>query len=104
MNFLFLPQKKLWKSNETKNNPQNLQKFSKYDSILLSYFCFMDASNYILLSELNDFIFCPRLIYWHHIYGNYNKNLYQSTYQTEGTQVHSAVDNRKYSSKKEILQ
>ena len=49
----------------------------------------MDTSDYILLSELNDFIFCPRSIYWHHIYGNI---------------AHKSIDSAKYSSRKNILQ
>lgn len=59
---------------------------------------------YILLSELNDFIFCPRSIYWHHIYGEYDTSLYHTTDQVEGNIAHRAVDTRRYSSRKTILQ
>lgn len=75
--------------------------------MIVSYyhiFVFMDSSDYILLSELNDFIFCPRSIYWHHIYGKYEKSLYQTTFQTRGTHIHDRVDKAKYSSRKHILQ
>lgn len=59
---------------------------------------------FILLSELNDFIFCPRSIYWHHIYGEYDTSLYHTTDQVEGNIAHRAVDTRRYSSRKTILQ
>ena len=39
----------------------------------------------ILISYLNDFIFCPISIYFHKLYGGLKKELYQTTYQTEGT-------------------
>ncbi len=60
--------------------------------------------SYILLSELNDFIFCPRSLYYHHIYDDYQKELYQTTDQVLGTEAHRAVDTKKYSSRKNILQ
>lgn len=59
---------------------------------------------YILLSELNDFIFCPRSIYWHHIYGAYDTSLYHTTDQVRGTIAHRSVDRKQYSSRKHILQ
>lgn len=64
----------------------------------------MDTSDYILLSELNDFIFCPRSIYWHHIYGKYEKSTHEWEEQRIGTIAHAAIDKQKYSSSKHILQ
>ena len=58
----------------------------------------------ILISYLNDFIFCPASIYFHKLYGNLEKDLYQSTSQVNGTNAHKAIDNKKYSSKSAILQ
>ena len=58
----------------------------------------------ILISYLNDFIFCPVSIYFHKLYGTMEKSLYQSTSQTEGTNAHKAIDNRSYSARKSILQ
>lgn len=58
----------------------------------------------ILISYLNDFIFCPVSIYFHKLYGNLDKGLYQSTDQINGTYAHKAIDNHKYSSRKNILQ
>lgn len=59
---------------------------------------------YVLLSELNDFIFCPRSIYWHHIYGRYTTSSYHTTSQILGNIAHKTIDNQTYSSRKTILQ
>lgn len=58
----------------------------------------------ILISYLNDFIFCPISIYFHKLYGKLDKNMYQSTYQIGGTYAHKSIDTRTYSSRKDILQ
>ncbi len=58
----------------------------------------------ILISYLNDFIFCPISIYFHKLYGNLDKKLYQTTYQINGTNAHKSIDTKNYSSKKNILQ
>lgn len=64
----------------------------------------MDTSDYLLLSELNDFIFCPRSIFFHHIYGKMEQKTYHEKEQIIGSQSHEAVDKGKYSSRKNILQ
>lgn len=58
----------------------------------------------IIISHLNDFIFCPRSIYFHNLYYQIDSNLYHSTYQVKGINVHKNIDSKKYSSKKSILQ
>ncbi len=58
----------------------------------------------ILISYLNDFIFCPVSIYFHKLYGNLDKTLYQNSPQINGTNAHKAIDNHNYSSRKNILQ
>lgn len=58
----------------------------------------------ILISYLNDFIFCPVSIYFHKLYGDLDKRLYQTTVQINGTNAHKSIDTKKYSSKKAILQ
>ncbi len=60
--------------------------------------------SYIKLSTLNDFIFCPKSIYYHTLYDNYEKNLYQEEAQKEGTKIHEAIENKTYSTSKYILQ
>lgn len=57
----------------------------------------------ILISNLNDFIFCPVSIYFHMLYGSADKLTYQSRYQIDGTKVHETVDKGKYSTKKNVL-
>jgi len=58
----------------------------------------------IRISTLNDFIFCPKSIYFHDLYQKYEKITYQDTPQTEGTLAHSPIDSKKYSTAKDILQ
>ena len=60
--------------------------------------------NYIRLSNLNDFIFCPKSIYYHNIYDSYDKTLYQEEAQIAGSMAHDAVDQKRYSSRKDVLQ
>lgn len=50
----------------------------------------------ILITELNDFVFCPISIYFHKLYGDTDVTIYQSTYQINGTKAHESVDNKKY--------
>jgi CRISPR-associated exonuclease Cas4 len=56
----------------------------------------------ILISNLNDFIFCPVSIYFHKLYGNQDNLTYQSQYQINGTKAHEKVDNKKYSTRKSV--
>ncbi|MDD7403446.1 MAG: type V CRISPR-associated protein Cas4 [Butyribacter sp.] len=58
----------------------------------------------ILITELNDFIFCPASIYFHHLYGSRDTMLYQNEAQIKGTNAHMAIDTGRYSSDSEILQ
>ena len=58
----------------------------------------------ILISYLNDFIFCPISIYFHKLYGNREKLLYQREDQLNGTKAHKSIDEGTYSTSKKILQ
>lgn len=60
--------------------------------------------SYITLSYLNDFIFCPRSIYFHQLYSIYNEQFYKQKPQIAGTEAHSSIDNNTYSTKLTILQ
>lgn len=51
--------------------------------------------NPIIISNLNDFIFCPASIYFHNIYGQQDRRLYQSEKQLNDTKVHETVDEAK---------
>lgn len=64
----------------------------------------MSEENSILISQLNDFTFCPVSIYFHALYGNLDKTLYQRAAQIDGTHAHQAIDRRRYSSRKNVLQ
>ena len=59
--------------------------------------------NYIPISFLNDFTFCPRSIYFHQLYGNFDSRLYQKKPQIAGTAAHSSIDNGNYSTASYIL-
>jgi CRISPR-associated exonuclease Cas4 len=61
--------------------------------------------SYLCITQLNDFIFCPRSIYFHNVYQeNYSTEMYHKTWQKKGTAAHKAVDEGHYSTKKNILQ
>ena len=50
----------------------------------------------ILLSQLNDFIFCPVSIYFHNLYGpDTEKILYQGKAQIAGTKAHETIDEKR---------
>ncbi|MFM1553034.1 type V CRISPR-associated protein Cas4 [Helcococcus ovis] len=58
----------------------------------------------ITFAELNDFIFCPMSLYFHSYYIDFDDSIYKSTFQTNGSYAHSAVDENRYSSRKNVLQ
>lgn len=60
--------------------------------------------NYMPISYINDFIFCPRSIYNHQMYQNRDELLYQGEKQTEGKGAHQKIDQKEYSDKRNILQ
>lgn len=59
---------------------------------------------YIPISYLNDFIFCPRSIYFHQLHGELTTRLYHDRPQIEGKAAHTAIDEKCYSSRRSILQ
>ena len=59
---------------------------------------------YIPISYLNDFIFCPRSIYFHQLHGELSTRLYHDKPQIEGKAAHSAIEEKRYSTRKKILQ
>ena len=62
------------------------------------------TENPIMISHLNDFIFCPVSIYFHGLDTDTDRMLYQTTAQINGTAAHEKVDNKKYTSRKNVLQ
>jgi CRISPR-associated protein Cas4 len=59
--------------------------------------------NYITLSHLNDFIFCPRSIYFHQLYSSYHDSVYKQLAQVLGTEAHAAIDAKTYSTRANIV-
>lgn len=59
---------------------------------------------YIPISFLNDFIFCPRSIYFHRLHGNRAELTYKDKPQIEGKRAHKSVDTKTYSTRKTVLQ
>lgn len=57
----------------------------------------------IIISNINDFIFCPASIYFHKLYGSQDNLTYQSSYQLNGSKAHESVDENRYSTKKNII-
>ena len=57
----------------------------------------------IIISHLNDFIFCPASIYFHKLYGGEDTLLYQSHYQIDGTKAHESIDSNRYSTRNSVL-
>lgn len=55
---------------------------------------------YINITTLNDYIFCPRSIYFKKLYGQYRTSTYHRTPQTSGIIAHKSVDTATYSTSK----
>ena len=62
------------------------------------------SEEYLPISNLNDFIFCPVSIYFHSLDYDSDKMLIKSEKQINGTSSHSACDEGRYTDKKSILQ
>ena len=59
---------------------------------------------YIQISKINDFIFCPKSVYLHRIYENFDQNTYHQEPQKVGKLNHENIDSGKYSTAKKFLQ
>ena len=62
------------------------------------------SENPIIISNLNDFIFCPVSIYFHSLEEDAEKVLTQDSYQLNGSAAHEKVDSAAYSTRKSMLQ
>lgn len=60
-------------------------------------------NDYINISMLNDFIFCPYSIYLHNIYMETDEGLYHATPQLRGKIVHKTIDEKTASNEKNDL-
>jgi len=50
--------------------------------------------DYISISTLNDFIFCPYSIYLHNVYMESDETIYHATPQVRGRAAHESIDNK----------
>lgn len=57
-------------------------------------------NNYISISQLNDFIFCPYSIYLHNVYMEADEDIFKAPPQKIGKLAHNSIDSKKYSTKK----
>jgi len=73
-------------------------------SDLFHYPIYLIMETSIPISYLNDFIFCPRSIYFHQLYGKPKRIAYQKTPQIKGLQAHKSIDQQTYSTSSHILQ
>lgn len=51
-------------------------------------------NDYISISTLNDFIFCPYSIYLHNVYMETDETMYHATPQTRGRSAHETIDKK----------
>ena len=56
-------------------------------------------ADYISISTLNDFIFCPYSIYLHNVYMETDETMYHATPQTRGKIAHAPTDEKTGSNK-----
>jgi CRISPR-associated exonuclease Cas4 len=59
--------------------------------------------SYIPISYLNDFIFCPRSIYYHQVHGSLGQGMYHAKEQTLGVISHESIEEESYSTRKDVL-
>ena len=59
---------------------------------------------WIVISNLNDFVFCPVSIYFHSLDSDTDKMMYQDTPQINGTAAHEKSDTGAYSTRRSMLQ
>ena len=60
--------------------------------------------SYIRISTLNDFVFCPKSIYYHELYQKYNTSMYHEQAQVVGSLDHMVIDSKTYSTSKNTIQ
>ena len=65
-------------------------------------FCLMDDC--IQISKINDFFYSPRSLYLHSVYESFDREVYHGEVQKKGLLNHSAIEEGRYSSRKNIFQ
>jgi len=59
--------------------------------------------DYIAISTLNDFVFCPYSIYLHNVYMAADEDLFHATPQVQGKASHQTIDEKNYSAKRDEI-
>jgi CRISPR-associated exonuclease Cas4 len=59
--------------------------------------------SHIQISTINDYLFCPRSLFFHSVYYAMNTRVYHSHYQVGGNIAHKQVDSGQYSSSKRYI-
>lgn len=59
--------------------------------------------DYVSISSLNDFIFCPYSIYLHSVYMESDEGMYHASPQVKGKVAHEAIDAKSYSTRKDDI-
>jgi len=58
----------------------------------------------ISISNINDFLFCPRSLYLHGLYSSFSTSVYHDTPQIKGGIAHENIEKREYTTSAHILQ
>lgn len=58
----------------------------------------------IQISKINDFLFCPRSLYFHSVYESFSDTTYHGSPQVRGRLNHTTIDDGTYASEKRYLQ
>lgn len=60
--------------------------------------------SYLMITQLNDFMFCPRSIFFSGIYhDSVSDEVFHQTPQRQGLAAHAAVEEKRYSSRKSVI-
>lgn len=62
----------------------------------------MDA--YIQISKINDFLFCPRSLYFHAVFEDFSTDTYHDIPQMAGNVAHASIDEKRYSTDAHMMQ
>ncbi len=60
--------------------------------------------DYIQISKINDFVFCPFSLYFHSIYESFDGSRYKAAPQVAGKLAHTSIENKEYSTSTRYLQ
>ena len=60
--------------------------------------------DYIQISKINDFLFCPHSLYFHSVYESFDDGHYKAQPQIAGRLAHTTVDHQSADGRKKIMQ